>query len=288
MIRSMTAFARCERHGEWGRLTWELRSVNHRYLEVSLRLPEDLRGLEPAVRERVGAHIRRGKVECNLRFRPDPAAAPEMALNGEYLDRLLQASRAVEERLTRAAAVNPVDVLRWPGVVREAEQDLGPVIEQAMTGLDAALAEMVATREREGEQIAGWLRSRCEAIEVETSQVRERLPEIRARLRERIVARLAEVAMEADAGRLEQEMVLQLQKMDADEELDRLSGHVAEVRRVLERKEPVGRRLDFLMQELNREANTLGSKSVDGDTSRGAVELKVLIEQMREQVQNVE
>ncbi|MGA7802496.1 MAG: YicC/YloC family endoribonuclease [Gammaproteobacteria bacterium] len=288
MIRSMTAFARSERRGEWGQLTWELRSVNHRYLEVSLRFPEELRSLEQVVRERVSARIRRGKVECNLRFRPDPAATPEIVLNGEYLDRLLQACGGVEGRLPRAAPVNPVDLLRWPGVVSEAERDLGAVMEEALAGLDAALAEMVATREREGEQIAGWLLSRCEAIDTQAVEVRERLPAIRDRLRERMLSRLAEIAVEADPGRLEQELALQAQKMDVDEELDRLSGHVAEVRRVLTRDEPVGRRLDFLMQELNREANTLGSKSVDADTTRAAVELKVLIEQMREQVQNAE
>lgn len=288
MIRSMTAFARSERRGEWGQLTWELRSVNHRYLEVSLRFPEELRSLEQVVRERVSARIRRGKVECNLRFRPDPAATPEIVLNGEYLDRLLQACGGVEGRLPRAAPVNPVDLLRWPGVVSEAERDLGAVMEEALAGLDAALAEMVATREREGEQIAGWLLSRCEAIDTQAAEVRERLPAIRDRLRERMLSRLAEIAVEADPGRLEQELALQAQKMDVDEELDRLSGHVAEVRRVLTRDEPVGRRLDFLMQELNREANTLGSKSVDADTTRAAVELKVLIEQMREQVQNAE
>jgi len=288
MIRSMTAFARCERQAQWGRLTWELRSVNHRYQEVTVRLPEDLRAIEPAVRERVGASLRRGKVECNLRLRADPGAVPEIAVNAQYLDRLLEACRLVQGRLETAAPPGPLDLLRWPGVVAEADRDLGPVMKAALEALDEALADMVATRRREGEQIAVWLRSRCEAMASEVTRVRARLPAVRQQLREKVLARLAEVGVETDPGRLEQELVFQAQKMDVDEELDRLEGHLEEVGRVLERREPVGRRLDFLMQEFNREANTLASKSADAEATRAAVELKVLIEQMREQVQNVE
>ncbi len=288
MIRSMTAFGRQEARGPWGVLTWELRSLNHRFLETSVRLPEELRALETAVRERIAATAARGKVESNLKFQRAPGVHAGLRFDAEMARRVLELAGEVGAMVPAPAPVDALEVLRWPGVVEEAEPDLGPVTDAALELLDAALAELVGTREREGERLRELVLERVASMESLAAEVREQLPEIRTRLRERLEARLAEVAVNADPGRLEQELVLQLQKIDVDEELDRLSAHLQEVRDVLGRDEPVGRRLDFLMQELNREANTLGSKSAVVETTRAAVELKVLIEQMREQVQNIE
>ncbi|MCW8874673.1 MAG: YicC family protein [Gammaproteobacteria bacterium] len=288
MIRSMTAFARAEADTDLGALAWELRSVNHRYLEVSLRLPEELRGLEPAVRERVGRALGRGKVDCSLRYRPAADTNAPLQLDPEAVERVGRACAELAAQLGQIQPLNPLELLRWPGVQRDTERDLTPLAEAAGDLLDQALEELRATREREGAQIHELLTSRCTTMEELVAAERARLPQVRARLRDKLGARLAELQAQVDQDRLEQELVFLAQKMDVDEELDRLEGHIAEVRRVLERPEPVGRRLDFLMQEFNREANTLGSKSADTDTTRTAVELKVLIEQMREQVQNVE
>lgn len=288
MIRSMTAFARHERETPWGTLTWELRSVNHRYLEVYPRLPDDLRALETPVRERVTAALGRGKLECQLRFRSVEAATAGFSLDRDLIAGLVAATGEVTAVLPAAAAVNPLDVLRWPGVVRAAPLDYEGIAEAAMAGLNLALAELVDTREREGAKLRALIEQRCDAIETQVSAVTQRVPEVLARQREKLVARLAEVRAELDPSRLELEMVLFSQRLDVGEEVDRLAAHIGEVRRVLKQKEPVGRRLDFLMQELNREANTLGSKSADVETTRASVELKVLIEQMREQVQNIE
>jgi uncharacterized protein (TIGR00255 family) len=227
-------------------------------------------------------------VECNLRFQRAAGVHAELQFDAEMARRVVELAGEVGAMVAVAAPVNALEVLRWPGVVQEAELDLGPVSEQALILLDTALGELVATREREGARLRDLLLERASAMEALAAEVREQLPEIRERLRERLESRLAELDVAADPGRLEQEMVLQLQKIDVDEELDRLVTHLQEVRAVLGREEPVGRRLDFLMQELNREANTLGSKSAVVETTRAAVELKVLIEQMREQVQNIE
>jgi uncharacterized protein (TIGR00255 family) len=288
MIRSMTAFARAEADTDLGALAWELRSVNHRYLEISLRLPEELRGLEPAVRERVGRALGRGKVDCSLRYRPAADTNAPLQLDPEAVERVGRACAELAAQLGQIQPLNPLELLRWPGVQRDTERDLTPLAEAAGDLLEQALEELRATREREGAQIHALLTSRCTTMEELVAAERARLPQVRARLRDKLGARLAELQAQVDQDRLEQELVFLAQKMDVDEELDRLEGHIAEVRRVLERPEPVGRRLDFLMQEFNREANTLGSKSADTDTTRTAVELKVLIEQMREQVQNVE
>lgn len=284
----MTAFARVSGEIPEAELTWELRSVNHRYLETFVRLPEELRGLEPQVRERVNARLGRGKVECVLRCRWSSQLVNAIEVDDERLEALLGACRTVETRSAEARSPGVVELLRWPGVVREPEPDTAPVQALALSLLDQALDQLVATREREGQQIRELLLARLDGVEAQVERARRRLPEIRDRIRQKLEARLAELQADVDRDRLEQELVFLAQKMDVDEELDRLSGHVAETRRVLERDEPVGRRLDFLMQEFNREANTLGSKSADGETTAIAVELKVLIEQMREQVQNVE
>lgn len=288
MIRSMTAFARQECRGDWGQLTWELRSVNHRFLEVSTRLPEEFRGLDPGVRQQIGNRLKRGKVDCTLRFRADPAVANQLNINHEYLQQLLTACREVEQHLHSATAPSALELLRWPGVIQDQEQDMTPLLTAALDVLNAALDEMVQTREREGEQITAWITTRCDAMEKLVEQAVQLLPEIQTGLREKLLTRLSELNIEADSGRLEQELVFIAQKADVTEELDRLHGHLREVRDVLQRAEPVGRRLDFLMQELNREANTFGAKSVNAETTRLSVELKVLIEQLREQIQNVE
>lgn len=287
MIRSMTAFARQEREGDWGVLTWELRSVNHRYLEVGLRLPDELRSLETAVRERAARRLGRGKLDCTLRYKPAQRRAG-LALDAQAVEQVLTACEQIRGRLWDAAAINPLDLLRWPGVIQEEAADPAPLTEAALALFDAALNELVATREREGAQIDEILRTRLDAMEPLVASARARLPEVLARIRDKLRQRVAELTANPDPDRLEQELAFLAQKMDVDEEMDRLTGHIAEARRVLKLDEPVGRRLDFLMQEFNREANTLGSKSADSETTKVSVELKVLIEQMREQVQNVE
>jgi len=288
MVRSMTAFARREIDLDAGALSWELRSLNHRYLEISLRLPEELRALETAVRERVNARLGRGKVDCTCRFQPAARSAVPVDIDSDNLKRLLGACETVAAGLPAVTPPNPLELLRWPGIVRDEPLDTSHLMEDALALLDAALDELIENRVREGETISALLTTRCDAMLTQVDKARVLLPEIRAGLRSKLQQRLAELDVDVDPGRFEQELVMQLQKIDVDEELDRLANHVIEVRRVLGSGEPVGRRLDFLMQELNREANTLGSKSVVTDTTSISVELKVLIEQMREQVQNVE
>ena len=288
MIRSMTAFARQELDTGTGELAWEIRSLNHRYLELGVRLPEELRAIESAVRERVGTRLGRGKVECTCRYRPAATAAVPVDIDQENLSRLLTACGTVAASLPESVPLNPLELLRWPGVLREVAVDTAPLVKKALTLLDQTLDELLLSREREGEQIREQLLQRCDAMSKLVKLARSSLPEIQAALREKLEARLADLETAADPGRLEQELVIQIQKSDVDEEMERLQGHIDEVSRVLERKEPVGRRLDFLMQELNREANTLGSKSIAAVTTSISVELKVLIEQMREQVQNTE
>jgi len=284
----MTAFARQEADTEAGMLSWEIRALNHRYLELGVRLPEELRSMEAAVRDRVGKRLGRGKVECTCRYRPVATCAVPVDLDQNNLGRLLAACEAVSARLPEAVPLNPIELLRWPGVVREDMVDTGPLVTASLALFEQTLEELVTARQREGAQIRELLLQRCAAMDELVVQARALLPEIRSALRTKLEARLAELDAPAEPGRLEQELVLQIQKIDVDEELDRLQSHIGEMRRVLDRKEPVGRRLDFLMQELNREANTLGSKSVAVDTTGISVELKVLIEQMREQIQNLE
>jgi uncharacterized protein (TIGR00255 family) len=287
MIRSMTAFASAETETPWGALAFELRSVNHRYLELNPRLPEELRALEPALRERVAAKLTRGKVDVNLRYRPSDAAAAEIRLNDALLERLERTAAAIGERFPKLVT-DFTRLLEWPGVLLREEVDQEGLRHAALELLERALDDMLATRSREGERLGVFLRERLEGIARIVADVRGWVPEIRTALRARLETRLAEIKQPADPGRLEQELVLQLSRMDVDEELDRLSAHIAEARRILGLPDAVGRRMDFLMQEFNREANTLGSKSVDQRTTQAAVELKVLIEQMREQVQNIE
>ena len=288
MIRSMTAFAREQGHGEYGELTWEIRSVNHRFLESTVRLPEELRAIEPVVRERVTLRLGRGKVECNLRFKAATAAATELKVNDGLVDQILAAADKMAHRLHSSHQLSIMDLLRWPGVLESSEQDFTPLQEAAVELLDKTIDSLLDAREREGGRLAELIAQRITSMRAQVELARERMPQVIAAVRDRLRSRLAEVAETLDQARLEQEMALLAQRLDVDEEMDRLRTHLDEVERVLKQDEPVGRRLDFLMQELNREANTLGSKSADSETTAVSVEMKVLIEQMREQVQNIE
>lgn len=289
MIRSMTAYAALDVNTDAGQVGWELRSVNQRYLDLSLRLPEDFRPLEPAIRERLRDRLGRGKVEVNLRFRPDPVAMGErLSLNRPLAEALIRRYGELADLAGMDAQPDLEAILRWPNVVVEESLDMDTAREQALVALDQAVDALIEGREREGEAMARLIRTRLEELEGWIARIREWMPAIRTGLKERFQARIEGFEQPLDPGRMEQELALQLQKLDVDEELDRLETHAAEVRRILGTDKPLGRRLDFLMQELNREANTLGSKATDPRTAQAAVELKVLIEQMREQVQNVE
>lgn len=287
MIRSMTAFAAGERTTPWGVIGCELRAVNHRFLELGVRLPEELRALEPALRERVGQKVARGKVDLTLRYRPAIGRGAELKVNHRLVGQLSELSLDLGSRFT-GLRVDLTELLRFPGVLEEEELDAASLQAEALALLDSTLTDFVAAREREGTKLRELMAERLNRIAAIVGEVRGWLPEIRAGLRQKLDTRLAELKQPLDPGRLEQELVMQLQKLDVDEELDRLATHVDEARRVLGLPDAVGRRLDFLMQEFNREANTLGSKSVDARTSQSSVELKVLIEQLREQVQNIE
>ncbi len=289
MIRSMTAYAQCTSEIGGGRLIWELRSVNQRFLDLSLRLPEDFRQLEPEVRQVFKARVNRGKIEASLRFQADLAAeSASLQLDRGLAEGLGRLVRELAEHTGGAAEIDAVRLLGWPGLVRQERPDFADKQAAAMALLDQAVGALITAREQEGAAIAALIEARLAGMEAQVEQVRRHLPAIRAALAQRFRERLATLEYPVDTGRIEQEVVLQLQKLDVDEELDRLGMHVAEIRRVMGLPEPVGRRLDFLMQELNREANTLGSKAAVVETGQAAVELKVLIEQMREQIQNVE
>ena len=289
MIRSMTAFARKESTSDLGTLIWELRSVNHRYLEIYFRLPEELRSLEGTFREHANANLGRGKLEGMLTFRPDPAIAKRLEVNLTLATAVVEATHELEAIMNNPSRIGALDVLRWPGVASEPDPDTAQLMSAATTLLEQALQDLVAGREREGERLKSLIQQRTAALETLVHKLRARRPEVLKALRDKLVARIAELAtVEADPGRLEQELAYIAQKLDVDEELDRMDSHCKEVYAALERDEPVGRRLDFLMQELNRETNTLGSKSADVVTTQTVVEAKVLIEQMREQVQNIE
>ncbi len=286
MIRSMTAFASGERAGPDGTLGCEVRAVNHRFLEVGVRLPEELRALEPAIRERVAARTSRGKVDVTLRLRA-PEGGEALAVDEALVERLAALALALDAKFP-TLRTDFASLLQFPGVLAGRGADPQALQAAALSLLDEVLDGFVAAREREGAALAAAIAERAEGIERIAGEVRGMLPAIRAGQRQKLDARLAELSHPADPGRVEQELVLWLQKLDVDEELDRLGSHVAELRRVLAADAPVGRRLDFLLQEFNREANTLGSKSVDARTSAASVELKVLIDQLREQAQNIE
>ncbi len=286
MIRSMTAYAGGERATPWGTLGCELRSVNHRFLEVGVRLPEELRALEPQLRERVAGRISRGKLDLVMRLRA-PEAASSLAVDEALVEQLGDLARRLHSRFPDMR-INFTDLLQYPGVLRGEAADTAALHAEALVLLDEVIHGFVAAREREGDTLAAAIAERVDAVERIAAEVRTLIPAIREGQRAKLAARLADLPHPVDPGRAEQELVMWLQKLDVDEELDRLGSHIGEIRRVLRQREPVGRRLDFLLQEFNREANTLGSKSVDSRTSNAAVELKVLIDQIREQVQNLE
>ena len=288
MIRSMTAFARQEIAESWGVLTLELRTVNHRYLDISLRLPEELRVLETKLREGIQQGLSRGKVDCTVRYQPEQMATEGIQLDEELLAQLANASQQIEKHFSHTRPVSAIEVMRWPGVLQTPEVEPELLHKTTLNLLKNALKELVKVREREGEKLRQIIEQRCDGISEIVVEVGKLVPEIKENWRERLMTRLEEVKGELDETRLEQEMAIMAQKIDVDEEIDRLNTHVEEVKRVLNQSKPVGRRLDFLMQELNREANTLGSKSTDARTGSASVDLKVLIEQMREQVQNIE
>lgn len=289
MITSMTGFARCEASGAFGALTCELRSVNHRYLESGFRLPEELRGLESELRQSLAKLLNRGKIDCTVHFRAAAGAASALVVDQAALERVLERVREVSAALqTEHAAVDVLEVLRWPGVIREEPTDTDSLQKTTRELFGATVSELRAARDREGVRLRDLIETRCEQLATLVTQVRARLPEVQARVRSRLHERLKDLPNEVEPERFEQEVVLMLQRLDVAEELDRLTGHIEEARRVMAAKEPAGRRLDFLMQELNREANTLSSKSQDLETTRMTVDMKVCIEQMREQVQNVE
>jgi len=287
MIASMTGFARRELTGSYGTLTCELRSVNHRYLEPGFRLPEELRPLESELRQLLSKQLKRGKVDCTVHLRSGQAAERELQVDSAALERVAQGLRQVLQALPKAE-IDAIEVLRWPGVVEMTAQDSEVLLGAGRTLFQQTLEDLGAMRLREGKRLLELLEQRCAGLAGLVTQVRARLPEIQNRVRTRLHERVAELLATVDRDRVEQEIVLQLQRLDVAEELDRLTGHIEETRRVMDGGEAAGRRLDFLMQELNREANTLASKSQDLDTTRITVDMKVLIEQMREQVQNIE
>jgi uncharacterized protein (TIGR00255 family) len=287
MVHSMTAFARVEQAGPRGTLSWELRSVNHRYLEPHLRLPEAFRDLEGAVREALRQGLSRGKVECTLRL-SEEGTGQALQIDRERAAQLIAAAEGIAALISQPAALNPLEILAWPGVLVADAADPQAQNNAALQLFAQALDELRLGRLREGSELARLLNERLDAMQQEVANLREQVPQMLATQRQKILERCAEMRVELDPQRLEQELVLLAQKSDVAEELDRLVTHISEVRRVLKSGGAAGRRLDFLMQELNREANTLGSKAFDPRSTQAAVNLKVLIEQMREQVQNIE
>jgi len=288
MTNSMTAFSRSSEEQVWGSIVWELRSVNHRYLDVVIKLPEELRSIENEIRRRLNSAIKRGKVECNLRFKAAENQQARLNVNEEYVDELLQASQIISKKLHQSSDTDVLELLKWPGVLDQTEIDLNPVIDSAYALFDEAVVSLVESRKSEGGRLQVMIEERCKSMSLIVNNERQRRPQLLEQTRQKILKKIEDLKVEHDKDRFEQELVYIIQKMDVDEELDRLESHFVEVEEILKRKEPVGRRLDFIMQEFNREANTLGAKSTDIESTQAAVELKVLIEQMREQVQNIE
>ena len=288
MTSSMTAFARQQSEHEWGTLVWEIRSVNHRYLEPSFRMPESLRHLEGPLREQLRNSVQRGKIDAQLKFHPNAAATNSITINEDVLQQLQITTSQIVSRFPDSAPLNPLDVLRWPGLVVENEQDTKIIEEKTQALFASALQDLLLQRIREGAQLKILIEDRLQAVGNIVATIRNELPRIISAQADRIRNQFAELQLQLDPQRLEQEIVLITQKADIHEEVDRLDTHVKEVLHTLNQKAAIGRRLDFLMQEFNREANTICSKSIVTSTTFGAVELKVLIEQMREQIQNIE
>ena len=287
MIFSMTAFARCAYEGDAGRYTWELRSVNHRYAEVFIRMPEEFRALESELRAKLLERLKRGKIDCNLRVEANTAASG-VVVNEAHARSVIDAARQISTLTGSNDVLNSLEILQWPGVLEVKNADVELMSKDIGQAFDEALEQLIDTRAREGDKLRELISQRCDGVAAQIIELRTRVPEIIAFTRDRYVQRLQDHVQDLDKGRVEQECALLIQKLDVAEELDRLEAHLQEVRRVLDKGSPAGRRLDFLMQELNREANTVGSKSSHIDSSTASVELKVLIEQMREQIQNIE
>ncbi|MCH9770287.1 MAG: YicC family protein [Gammaproteobacteria bacterium] len=287
MLMSMTAFSRQSHKDQWGMLVWEIKTVNHRYLELSLRLPEMLRQLESQVRDATKQQLARGKIDLSLKFIPGEKLPFDFELNNDLVDKLSRAAESIVEKFP-SAKLNLMDVLAWQGVLQNKDMHLDQVADSALTALNGALTDIIAQRQREGEGLQRFIEQNLKQMLDEVAKVEKIIPEQMQQGREKILTRFEKLKLEIDPLRLEQELVLLLQKADVAEELQRLKAHIEEVRRVIKKGGNMGRRLDFLMQELNREANTLASKSSDTTLTRAAVELKVLIEQVREQVQNIE
>ena len=288
MAHSMTAFSRQQIDSEWGALTWELRSVNHRYLEPSIRLPENFRSLETPIRKQLRDKLNRGKIECQLRFKAVESSKINWQLDKDMITRLSRANSEINRLTGGDHSLKNIDILKWPGVISDESLDEEIFNNEVLELFDRALDDLIMARKREGESLKNMLLKRIESIQSITDAIRVKMPNIIAKQKENLFLRLEELKAEFEPTRLEQEIAILAQKADVDEELDRLDAHVNEVVRILESEGQIGRRLDFLMQELNREANTLSSKSIVVETTQGAVELKVLIEQMREQIQNIE
>ena len=287
MPRSMTAFARNTTDFPWGSVTCELRSVNHRFLETGFRLPETLRQVEMSLREIARKKLSRGKVDCSIQLAfnsTDATVSADLTLAKQYIELAQQLAIQIDN----PAAISPLDIMRWPGVLKEQDVESEHLQTAAIETFKLTVSQLLEGRQREGDKLADMIEQRLVGIQEQTTIVRENLPDILAHQRTRLEEKMADMKSQLDESRLEQEMVIIANRTDVDEELDRLDVHIAEIRRVLQSSDSIGRRLDFLMQELNREANTLGSKSIAGVTTQASVELKVLIEQMREQIQNLE
>ena len=286
MIHSMTAFSRQEITADWGHASWEIRSVNQRYLETNIRMPEHLRSLEPILRERFRKRLQRGKVECNLRFEPSDNQGT-LSINRTLAKQVIEQANWVIQQ-AKTGSLNPLEVLKWPGVIATPEQDMDQINKTLLAQFDLAMDEFLNARASEGENLKVMITTRLDAISKLVSQVRQHMPDILTWQRERLTKKFSDLNIELDNSRLEQELVMLAQKVDVAEELDRLDSHVSEANKIMKKGGACGRRLDFMMQEFNREANTLASKSINSDITQASVELKVLIEQMREQIQNIE
>ncbi|MCF7353623.1 YicC/YloC family endoribonuclease [Vibrio sp. CK2-1] len=288
MIYSMTAYARKEIKSDWGNAVWEIRSVNQRYLETYFRLPEQFRGLEPILRERFRKRLARGKVECHLRFEANTKAQSALNINEDLAKQVIQAANQIMSLTGEDSRINPFQVMNWPGVMEAPEQDMDAIQKELLEAFEDAMTDFIEARGREGANMKALIDQRLEAITAEAAKVRARMPEILQWQRDRLLNKFEEAKIELDSSRVEQELILLAQKSDVAEELDRLDSHVKEANNIMKKGGACGRKLDFMMQEFNREANTLASKSISTDVTASGVELKVLIEQMREQIQNIE
>ena len=295
MLKSMTAFARVEENHTMGQFVWEIRSINHRYLEMNFRLPEDVRAAEFAMRKQLQDSLSRGKVDCSFKLRTTLDTQVEVTLNDKLVDSLLQQVQVLQNKTSaqednglRVGAVNPLELLNWPGVAEQSQVDQSAMIEIVKVSFQQAVEALIKNRQIEGARLRELIIKRLDELTRLVKDVRVRRPQVLQAVREKIMSRIEEMSIDVESTRIEQELVFLAQKLDVEEELDRLDSHLAELNDVVNSQKPVGRRMDFLMQELNREANTLSSKSADISTTQASVAMKVCIEQMREQIQNIE